>query len=68
VSANRSDLNDANENGKGLWVIEVSSFSIELFDGLRAGLAANRAQFLRELPAGPFYGFNRPLARSRPTA
>lgn len=33
---------------------------IEVFDGLRAGLAANRAQFFRDVPAGPFYGFNRP--------
>ena len=36
---------------------------IEVFNGLRAGLAANRAQFYRELPAGPFYGFNRPGAK-----
>jgi non-heme chloroperoxidase len=36
---------------------------IEVFDGLRAGLAADRAQFYRELPAGPFYGFNRPGAK-----
>ncbi len=27
---------------------------------LRAQLAASRAAFFRELPAGPFYGFNRP--------
>jgi non-heme chloroperoxidase len=33
---------------------------IEVFDGLRKALAANRAQFYRDLPAGPFYGFNRP--------
>lgn len=33
---------------------------IEVFDGLRSALAANRAQFFRDLPAGPFYGFNRP--------
>jgi non-heme chloroperoxidase len=33
---------------------------IQVFDGLRAGLAANRAQFYLDLPAGPFYGFNRP--------
>jgi non-heme chloroperoxidase len=32
---------------------------IEIFDGLRAGLTANRAQFFRTLAAGPFYGFNR---------
>jgi len=33
---------------------------IEVFDGLRAALAANRAQFYLDLPSGPFYGFNRP--------
>ncbi|RDJ20354.1 alpha/beta hydrolase [Bosea caraganae] len=32
---------------------------IEVFDGFRAALAANRAQFYIEVPAGPFYGFNR---------
>jgi non-heme chloroperoxidase len=32
----------------------------EVFDGLQAQLAANRSQFYRDLPAGPFYGFNRP--------
>src|ERR1700754_4679613 len=36
---------------------------IEVFDGLRAQLAANRAQFYRELPSGPFYGYNRPGAK-----
>ena len=36
---------------------------IEVFDGLRAALAANRAQFFRDLPSGPFYGFNRPGAK-----
>ena len=36
---------------------------IEVFDGFRAALAANRAQFYREVPAGPFYGFNRPGAQ-----
>ncbi|MCI3180670.1 alpha/beta hydrolase [Caulobacter sp. CCUG 60055] len=36
---------------------------IELFDGFRAALAANRAQFFRDVPAGPFYGFNRPGAK-----
>jgi non-heme chloroperoxidase len=36
---------------------------IEVFDGLRDSLAANRAQFFRDLPAGPFYGFNRPGAK-----
>ena len=32
---------------------------MDVFDGLRSALAANRAQFFRDLPAGPFYGFNR---------
>jgi non-heme chloroperoxidase len=32
---------------------------IVVFDGLREQLAANRAQFYREVPV-PFYGFNRP--------
>ncbi|MBQ0748677.1 MAG: alpha/beta hydrolase [Roseovarius sp.] len=32
---------------------------MEVFDGFRAALAGNRAQFFREVPAGPFYGFNR---------
>jgi non-heme chloroperoxidase len=35
----------------------------EVFDGLQAQLAANRAQFYRDLPAGPFYGFNRAGAK-----
>jgi non-heme chloroperoxidase len=36
---------------------------IEVFDSLRAALAANRAQFFRDLPSGPFYGFNREGAK-----
>lgn len=36
---------------------------IEVFDEFRNGLAANRAQFFRDVPAGPFYGFNRPGAK-----
>jgi non-heme chloroperoxidase len=35
----------------------------EVFDGLQAQLAANRTQFYYDLPAGPFYGFNRPGAK-----
>jgi non-heme chloroperoxidase len=35
----------------------------EVFDGLQAQLAANRAQFYYDLPAGPFYGYNRPGAK-----
>jgi non-heme chloroperoxidase len=36
---------------------------IEVFDGLRTALAANRAQFYIDVPTGPFYGFNRPGAK-----
>src|ERR1700677_3951583 len=39
---------------------------IEVFDGFRAALAANRAQFYRDVPTGPFYGFNRPGAKVLP--
>jgi non-heme chloroperoxidase len=35
-----------------------------VFDGLQAQLAANRSQFYRDLPTGPFYGFNRPGTKS----
>ena len=35
----------------------------EVFDAFQAQLVANRAQFYRDLPAGPFYGFNRPDAK-----
>ena len=38
---------------------------IEVFDGFRAGMA-NRAQFYRDIPEGPFYGFNRPGAKVYP--
>ncbi len=37
---------------------------IEVFDGFRRLLAANRSQFFFDLPSGPFYGFNRPKAQS----
>ncbi|WP_332819720.1 alpha/beta fold hydrolase [Sphingopyxis sp.] len=32
---------------------------IEVFDGIRSELAANRSKFFRDLAAGAFYGFNR---------
>ena len=35
----------------------------EVFDGFRKALAANRAEFFHDVPAGPFYGFNRPGAK-----
>lgn len=36
---------------------------IEVFDGLRASLLANRAQFYLDFASGPFYGFNREGAK-----
>ncbi|MCS3504267.1 alpha/beta fold hydrolase [Achromobacter sp. AGC78] len=36
---------------------------IEVFDGFREALAANRAQFYVDVAAGPFYGFNRSGAK-----
>ena len=36
---------------------------ISAFDGIRAGLAANRAQLYIDIPTGPFYGYNRPGAK-----
>jgi non-heme chloroperoxidase len=36
---------------------------LEVFDGFRQGTAFNRAQFFRDVAAGPFYGFNRPGAK-----
>src|SRR5690606_11174112 len=39
---------------------------IDVFDGFRAALVANRAQFYRDVPSGPFYGFNRPGASVLP--
>ncbi len=36
---------------------------LEVFDGLRSTLAANRSQFYIDFPSGPFYGFNREGAK-----
>jgi len=36
---------------------------LEVFDGFRTALLANRAQLYRDIPSGPFYGFNRPGAK-----
>ncbi|MEX0296177.1 alpha/beta fold hydrolase [Pseudomonas putida] len=33
-----------------------------VFDGFQAQVASNRAQFYRDVPTGPFYGYNRPGA------
>jgi non-heme chloroperoxidase len=39
---------------------------IEVFNGIRAQLAANRAQLYLDFPSGPFYGYNRPGAQASP--
>lgn len=36
---------------------------MEVFDGVRAGSLADRAQFYLDFAAGPFFGFNRPGAK-----
>jgi non-heme chloroperoxidase len=36
---------------------------IEVFDGFRAAVVANRAQFYIDVPSSPFYGFNWPGAK-----
>ncbi|NMN60464.1 non-heme chloroperoxidase [Xanthobacter sp. SG618] len=33
---------------------------LEVFDGFRSALAANRSQFFMDVASGPFYGFNLP--------
>jgi non-heme chloroperoxidase len=35
----------------------------EVFDGYMVQVATNRAQFYRDVPSGPFYGYNRPGAK-----
>jgi non-heme chloroperoxidase len=37
---------------------------IEVFDGFRKALAANRSQFYLDVAGGPFYSFNRPGAEA----
>lgn len=37
---------------------------IEVFNGFRESLVANRAEFFRDIPSGPFYGYNRPGAKT----
>lgn len=37
---------------------------MDVFDGFRSGLAANRSQFFLDVPSGPFYGFNREGAKT----
>jgi len=44
-------------------VANPGGLPIDVFDGLRAGLAANRSEFFQAVAAGPFYGFNREGAK-----
>jgi len=39
---------------------------IKVFDDTRAAMVADRSKIFREIPAGPFYGFNRPGATVDP--
>ena len=39
---------------------------MEVWDGFRSSLAANRAQFYLDIASGPFYGFNREGAKIYP--
>ncbi|MGB5998063.1 MAG: alpha/beta hydrolase [Marinomonas sp.] len=41
----------------------LGGLPMEVFDGFRAALSANRAQFFLDVPTGPFFGFNRPGAQ-----
>jgi non-heme chloroperoxidase len=41
----------------------LGGLPLEVFDGFRTALAANRAQFYLDIPSGPFYGFNRDGAK-----
>jgi non-heme chloroperoxidase len=37
---------------------------IEVFDGIRKGFVADRAQLFRDIASGPFFGYNRPGAKA----
>ena len=58
VSAVPPIMVKSGKNPKGL--------PMEVFDGLRASLAANRAQFYLDVASGPFYGFNRDGVKAVP--
>ena len=36
---------------------------LEVFDGFRSAQLADRSQFFKDVPAGPFFGYNRPGAK-----
>jgi non-heme chloroperoxidase len=44
-------------------VANPGGLPIEAFDGYRTGVATNRAQLYCDVPAGSFFGFNRPGAK-----
>ena len=37
---------------------------IEVLDGVRNGMLADRSQFFKDFPGGPFFGYNRPGAKA----
>lgn len=37
---------------------------IAVFDGIRQGLIADRSQLFKDIPSGPFFGYNRPGAKA----
>jgi len=39
-----------------------NGIDVSVLDGFRAAMEKDRAQFFREVPSGPFFGFNRPNA------
>ncbi|HEY9235746.1 MAG TPA: alpha/beta hydrolase [Phenylobacterium sp.] len=41
---------------------------VSVFDEFRKSIAANRSQYFLDVPAGPFYGFNRPGVKTIPGA
>lgn len=41
---------------------------IKVFDDIRAAMVADRSKVFRDIPTGPFYGFNKPGATVNPAA
>jgi non-heme chloroperoxidase len=50
------DQRGAADDGEDRQAIPTAT-PVEVFDGFRSALAANRAQFFLDVPAGPFYGY-----------
>jgi non-heme chloroperoxidase len=46
--------------------VNPEGLPMEVFDGFRKGVADNRTQMFLDVAAGPFYGFNRPGAKTYP--